>query len=117
MDETLTRDRSRWQALFEEITLGRHGQLVTVEVLDEELGDQTEAQGLPLGSVSYDERGDVVLVALDGRSGASSVLRHLVHAPREVDLLEQPHASLVMRLVDGNGVVTLLTLTPAAGSS
>ncbi len=39
MDDTLTHDRSTWQSLLEEITLGRRGQPVTIEIMDEDLGD------------------------------------------------------------------------------
>lgn len=113
MDDTLTRDRSGWQAQFDELTLGRQGQAVTIEVLDEELGDQTEASGLPLAAIGYDPRGDVVVVSLKGRAdGSGVVLRHLVHGPRSVDVLEREGGALVLRLVDAAGVETLLHVTP-----
>jgi hypothetical protein len=113
MDDTLTNDRSSWQALLEEITLGRRGQPVTIEALDEELGDQIPAHGLPLDSIGYDARDHVIVVGLCGLApGDTVVLRHLVTAPRSLDLLEQPDESLVLRIVDGAGVQTLVTFAP-----
>lgn len=114
MTETLTRDRSTWRALLEEITQGRRGEPVTLEVLDDGFGDQVEARDLLLESLDFDERADVVIVALDGRAaGSGVVLRHMVQDPRRLDVLEQPQGSLVLRIVAGNGAQTLLLCRPA----
>jgi hypothetical protein len=113
MKETLTRDRTGWQQLFEEISMGRRGQLLRIDVLDEDFGDQTEADAMPFESLDFDTRGDVIVVAVAGRRpGAPVVLRHLIHAPERVDLLDRPDASLVIHVVDSNGVETLLTFQP-----
>lgn len=113
MDDTLTSDRSTWQSLLEEITLGRRGQPVTLEIMDEELGDQTPAHRLPLDSIGYDTHDDVIVVALCGLApGEGVVLRHLIAAPRSLDLLEQPDDCLVLRVVDGAEVQTLVLFTP-----
>ena len=113
MTEALTRDRSSWRALLEEITEGRRGETVTLEVLDDGFGDQVEARDLPLRSLDFDERSDTVIVALDGRSADSGVvLRHLVPQPRQLDVLEQKHGSLVLRIVAGSGAQTLVVCRP-----
>ena len=115
MTETLTRDRSTWRALLEEITEGRRGEHVTLEVLDEGFGDQVEVRDLPLESLDFDARADTVIIALDGRSaGSGVVLRHLVERPRQLDVLEQPHGALVLRIVAGSGAQTLVTCRPYA---
>lgn len=115
MTETLTRDRSTWRALLEEITLGRRGEPVTLEVLDDGFGDQVEARDLPLDSLDFDERANMLVVALDGRTaGTGVVLRHLVERPQRLDVLEQPHGSLVLRIVAGSGAQTLVICRPAA---
>jgi hypothetical protein len=117
MDDTLTNDRSTWQALLEEITLGRRGQPVTIEIMDEDLGDQTPVHRLPLDSIGYDTHDDVIVVGLSGLApGEGVVLRHLITAPRSVDLLEQPHDSLVLRVVDGAEVQTLIVFTPGTAT-
>lgn len=113
MDDAPTDDRRTWQGLLDEITLGRRGQPVTIEIMDEELGDQTPAHRLPLDSIGYDTHDDVIVVGLSGLGpGAGVVLRHIIAAPRTVDLLEQPHDTLVLRVADGAGAQTLLVFTP-----
>lgn len=113
MDDTLTNDRSTWQALLDQITLGRRGQPVTIEIMDDDLGDQTPAHRLPLDSITFDVRDDVIVVALQGLAADRGVvLRHIVSAPRSLDLLEQPHDTLVLRVVDAADVQTLFVLTP-----
>lgn len=118
MDDAVTADPSAWQALLEEVTLGRCGQAVTIEVVGDELGDQVPVHGLPLDSLSHDARGDVLVVALGGASPADQVvLRHMVRRPRSLDLLEQPHGCLVLRVVDASHVRTLIALAPDHASS
>ena len=113
MDDTLTEDRRTWQALLEEITLGRRGQPVTLEILDEDLGDQTPVHRLPLDSIGYDPHDDVVVIGLRGLApGEGVVLRHLISTPKSLDLLQQPNDALVLRVVDGTDVQTLVVLAP-----
>jgi hypothetical protein len=113
MNETLTRDRSGWQPLFEEISLGRRAQTLKIDVLDKDFGDQVEADGMPFESIDFDSRGDVIVVAVAGREpDAPVVLRHLIHEPQRVDLLERSDASLVVHIVDAAGIETLLTFQP-----
>lgn len=110
-DTSLIRDKRTWQARFEEISQRREGQPVTIEVLDQDFGDQTEAQRMPFRSISYDERGDVVIVAVGGTSSRwPVVLRHLIHQPKTLDVLERGESGLVMRVVDGDDAATLIVL-------
>ena len=113
MNQTTTPDRGGWQPLFEQISKGRHAQNLTIDVLDEDFGDQTEVNGMPFESIDFDGRSDVIVVAVAGREPhAPVVLRHVIHEPQVVDLLDRSDASLVMRVVDGAGVETLLTFQP-----
>lgn len=113
MDDTLTRDRTTWQKLLDQLSRGRSGELVTIEILDEDLGDQTEAVRLPLASASYDARGDVMVVALGGRTpGHPVVVRHFIHHPTKIDVLERPGGAIVLRVVDRGQVQTLISIRP-----
>ena len=113
MDQTLTNDRSTWAGLFETINTERRAQLLTIDVLDGDFGDQLEASGMPFDSLEFDSRSDVIVVAVAGREpGAPVVLRHLIHGPQTVDLLDRPHSPLVMRIVDTDGIENLLTFQP-----
>jgi hypothetical protein len=113
MTDIQTRNRDSWASLFDQVSLGRHGEAVSIEILSDDLGDQTEADLLPLESLSYDDRGDVAILSLAGRGAEKDVvLRHLIHQPREVDVHEQAENTLVMRIVDLDGAQTLLTFRP-----
>lgn len=113
MDVSLTHDPSTWQAVLQEITLERRGEVVTIDIIDDELGDQVPAHGLPLDSIAHDVRDDVLIIALRGMSpDADVVLRHMVRGPRSVDLLEQAHGCLVLRVVDAAGTKTLVAFAP-----
>lgn len=114
MDDTPAHEPQTWQALLEDVTLERCGQAVTVEIVDDDLADQVPVHGLPLHSLVHDARSDVLVLTLRGASpGDEVVLRHLVRAPRTLDLLEQPHDCLVLRIVDARGMQTLVAVAPA----
>ena len=118
MSTTVTVERTAWVGTFARLTKERSGQAVVIEVLDEELGDQTLADGLPLADLDVDPRGRVLVVACCGHDGASRVvLRHMVHDLEQVDLVDQPAGRLVVRIVDGKGVQTLISLQPQAALS
>jgi hypothetical protein len=79
MAYTSTTDRQGWVEGLDRLTKDREGQDVTIEVLDRSFGDQTEAERLPFAYTSYDPKGDVVVVAVGGRSSSYPVvLRHMV---------------------------------------
>jgi len=113
MSTTVTVERSAWVGNFARLTEERSGQSVVIEVLDEELGDQTLVDGLPLADLDVDPRGRVLVVACRGHNGSSRVaLRHMIHDLEQVDLVDQPDGRLVVRVVDVKGVQTLLSFTP-----
>jgi hypothetical protein len=107
-----TRDPGTWQRLFEELTQGRQGQRASLEVLDAHLDEQTEADGLLLPSVDHHPDRDVLVLALSGPASCPVTLRHVVHGPEQVDLLEQDAGRLVLRTVGTVGDETLLPLSP-----
>jgi uncharacterized protein DUF5335 len=77
--------RSDWQQYFEKLTDEHEGNEVTIELLDQELGDEGEAQRLPLAYLDYDPKDDVFVVAVGGRDRRyPAVLHHLVEAPQRI---------------------------------
>ena len=110
MTETPPDDRSRWAAALDELTRKHEGDLVTIELLDSTYGANEEVERLPFTYASYDDRDDVVIVAVGGRSARHPVvLRHMVWHPSEVSV-----ADGAMRVVDGEGTATVVTFHPAA---
>ncbi len=113
MTTTVTVERSAWVGTFARLTEERVGQSVVVEVLDDELGDQTLVDGLPLADLDLDPQGRVLVVACGGHDGTSRVvLRHMVRDLEQVDLVDQSDGRVVVRVVAAQGVQTLISLTP-----
>lgn len=114
MSTTVTVEKTAWVGTFARLTEERSGQTVVIEVLDEELGDQTLVDGLPLADLDVDPQGRVLVVACCGHESSRVVLRHMVRDLEQVDLVDQPAGRLVVRIVDAKGVQTLLSLQPQA---
>jgi hypothetical protein len=104
----------RAQDGLDELT-GRHERgVVMIEVLDQELGDEPSASGLPLSYIEYDRKDDVVIIAVHGLDEEGPVLRHIVDRPRRI-LVDptMPDGSAGVDITAENGSQTILTLGPA----
>ena len=77
--------REQWQQFFDKLTHDYENFDVTIEVLSRDLGDQVEAERLPLAYLAYDEKDDAFIVAVGGRDGRYPVqLRHIIEHPRTI---------------------------------
>lgn len=99
-----------WHSYLDSFTEASSGMLVTAHVMDESLGDQTDIERLPLQAVSYDPRDDVLEVAVGGRGARYPIVfRHLISAPRRIEVQERGELDLVaMEVTDQEGVRTLV---------
>ena len=70
-------DKGDWRAFFDWLSQSLLGARAEIEVASLDLGDQIEAEWLPLLGITYDDKDDLLEVALDG-------LDHLIYGPREV---------------------------------
>ena len=110
---TTTREleRASWPAYFDSITQSIEGMLVTVEVMDEQLGDQTDVERLPVQAISYDPRDDVLEVAVGGRGTRYPVvLRHFISSPTAISVEELEGRPSAILVTDPDGVRTLIRL-------
>ena len=111
---TTTREleRASWPAYFDSIASSIEGMLVTVELMGEQLGDQTDIERLPVQAISYDPRDDVLEVAVGGRGTRYPVvLRHFISNPTAISVEESPEGRPSAILVtDPGGVRTLIRL-------
>jgi hypothetical protein len=107
----------RWVEYFDAFARRGDGLLVTIEVMSEELGDQTDVERLPLQAIGYDAKDDVLEVSVGGRSTRYPVvLRHFISSPQTISVEESgplnPKAILVE---EAGGTRTLIRLfEPAA---
>ena len=73
---------------------------VTIEVLDESIGDQVEADRLPFHAVVYDARNDLIELSVGGRDRRIPVvLRHSIRKPTGI-WLEQEDGRAIALLIE-----------------
>jgi hypothetical protein len=94
-------DRAEWKPLFDFLSKQLlQGKRAEVEVAGLDLGDQIEAEWLPLTGIVYDHKNDVVEVALgDGDDHVD----HLIYGPREIYLVEDAGMFFSFDVLDRNG--------------
>ena len=74
-----------------------------IEVASLTLGDQIEAEWLPLLGITYDPKDDVLEIALDG-------LDHLIPRPQELYADTGAGALLSFEVIDGDGASQIIML-------
>jgi hypothetical protein len=103
-----TVDRANWASALEQMTARHAGDQVSIGVLDATYGDISEAERMPLSSVTFDPRDDVVIVGVGGKSARYPVtLRHFVAHPTNIEIYESSAgAALRVTAEDASTIVT-----------
>src|SRR5687768_2566768 len=70
-------DRTGWGPFLDAVTKSLIGKQAEIEVASLDLGDQIEAEWVPLIGITYDKKDDLIEVALED-------LDHLIRSPREL---------------------------------
>jgi hypothetical protein len=96
-------DKRQWSSFFGGVTKMLEGKRAEIEVVSLRLGDQVEAEWLPLLGIAYDSKDDIVEVALDG-------LDHLIPKPREVYIEDGAQGLLAFEIVDADDVRQIIKL-------
>jgi hypothetical protein len=96
-------EKSRWRAYFDRMSEALVGKRAEIVVASLKLGDEIEAEWLPLIGISYDPRNDVISIALEG-------LEHLIHKPREVWVEEQGLELSSLEVIDADGARQIVVL-------
>jgi len=89
-------DRKQWRMFFDTVSKQLEGKEAEIEVASLSLGDQVEAEWLPLHGIAYDPNDDVVEVALEG-------LDHLIPGPREIYVADGTAGLESLEIIDGEG--------------
>jgi hypothetical protein len=79
------------------------GKRAEIEVASLSLGDQVEAEWIPIFGVVYDPKSDIVEIASDE-------LDHMIHKPREIAVEEGPRGLESIEVVDDEGTVQVVKL-------
>jgi hypothetical protein len=96
-------DKPDWRAFFEWLSQGLLGARAEIEVASLDLGDQIEAEWLPLLGITYDDKNDVLEVALEG-------VDHLIYGPREVWADPNVGELMSFEVIDDRGVSQIIKL-------
>jgi hypothetical protein len=96
-------EKPEWRPFLDAISKLLEAKEAEIEVASLDLGDQVQAEWLPLLGISYDPNDDVVEVALDG-------LDHIIHSPREIYLDIGAGGLGSLEVVDANGVKQIVKL-------
>ena len=96
-------DKSEWRAFLDWLSKGLIGARTEIEIASLDIGDQIEAEWLPLLGITYDHKDDVIEVALDG-------LDHLIEHPREVWADPSVGELISFEVIDGQGVSQIIKL-------
>jgi hypothetical protein len=89
-------DKAHWQSFFDTMSKLIQAKRAEIEIAGLGLGDQIEAEWLPVIGLVYDPKDDIVEIALEN-------VDHLVHGPREVHALDTPTGFSSILIVDRDG--------------
>jgi Family of unknown function (DUF5335) len=113
MTDTQGIDRDAWPTFFDGLTQDQEGTLITIEIVDQTIGDQFEVERKPFLASTYDPRDDVVVVTVDlSGDNPPTVLRHLITQPTEVDLSAPAPGLTSVRVLTADGPANLLHFVP-----
>lgn len=87
-------DKGAWQQYFDYMSRGLEGIQAEIAVAALPLGDQIETEWLPVLGITYDPKGDVLEIALDG-------IDHLIYKPREIYVDATAGELMSLEIVDG----------------
>ncbi len=93
---TRTLPKPEWQSYCDHVSKGLMGKRAQIEVTGLRIGDQVAAKWLPLLGITYDSKGDLLEIALEG-------LDHLIAKPRAISVDDGPEGLTSMEIVDSDG--------------
>ena len=96
-------EKNNWKAFFDTLTRTLVGRRAEVEVASLDLGDQIEAEWLPLIGMAYDPKDDLIEVALEG-------LDHMILKPRDVYVDFNVGGLIGLAVIDSDHVRQIIKL-------
>src|SRR3982075_2962634 len=96
-------EKSQWRAYLDRMSKALVGKRAEIEVASLKLGDQIEAEWLPLLGITYDPKDDLIEVALEG-------VDHLIPRPREIWVEAEGFNLSSIEVIDAKGVRQIVVL-------
>jgi hypothetical protein len=100
---TLKLDKEAWHPYFDNISKILEGKRAEIEIASLKIGDQIEAEWLPLIGITYDQKDDLIEIALEG-------LDHLIYKPREVYVDQEAVELVSMEVIDADDFHQIIRL-------
>ena len=88
-------EKAAWQPYFDKISKTLVGKRAEIEIASLKLGDQLEAEWVPLLGIAYDPKNNLVEILLEG-------LDHLIHKPREIYIDYGPAGLSSLEVIDAD---------------
>lgn len=95
--------KNTWQPYLDNVSKILAGKQAEIEIASLDLGDQIEAEWLPLLGLAYDPHNDIVEVLMEG-------LDHLINKPTEIWVEHGPVGLSSMEVVDSIGLKQIIRL-------
>jgi len=89
-------ERARWAAYLDNLTRSLVGKQAEIEVAALDLGDQIQAHWAPLIGIAYDDKDDLIEIALEQ-------LDHLIRSPRAIFVDHGVGGIVAIAIEDGEG--------------
>jgi hypothetical protein len=89
-------EKQQWRPYFDRMSKALVGKRAEIEIASLQLGDEIEAEWLPLIGITYDPKDDIIEVALEG-------VDHLINKPREVWVEEDGPVLSRLEIIDADG--------------
>lgn len=96
-------EKGEWQRFFDFLSRGLQGTRAEIEVASLALGNQIEADWLPLIGITYDHKDDLLEVALEGYD-------HMITHPVDIYLDATTEQLMSLEVVDAEGVRQIVKL-------
>ena len=114
---TTTREiaRDEWPDFFDGFSRRHDGWLVTIELLDPELGDQIEVENKPLKGIVAERKRDPKTIDIFTWSTVDESMTHIIDQPTRVWVEEADDgAEIALKIDSKDHAATLLTLRSSA---
>jgi hypothetical protein len=97
-------DKAAWQKTFDQMSKTQLvGKQVEIEVTGLDIGDQIEQKWIQLLGITYDLKGDLIEILVEG-------LDHLIHKPREVWVEHDASGLVSMEVVGADDTRQIIRL-------
>lgn len=99
-------ERDKWRSYFDGFSkkylMDKEPEYIEIRVLNNEIGDQTETHWMPLKGLSYDDRGDLLEIQVDG-------LNRMINHPQEIFIDEEKSGWILsMEVIEKDGTKNII---------